>query len=407
VGHVVEWLLTRLAHVKLMYVVPVAFYQRRSCAPPLRGAEDEAAESLSEITRTSLSMSAATLGRGILADCHPALYIGRSGIHGRGVFTREPLAKGTRILTIPQMNFMDGVQYLLCLADTHQRIPGTLHYTLPTGRIRELVLRVDAHHLMNHGCSPNVCTGLSRRWWWLDNTAAVEASTELATQATMVQVLEERMRSFDHFDDPNSFFVSRDVKEGEELTLDYHGRFGYSTLPLSSLPVSTTRGDDDTVSSRGERQQPKHFGRRGFLKWIPWSLVDRCSDGDVATPCNCGAATCRGFIFPDPELRVRPQPTPRAVFEHSTASVCVRGDQPRSSSYQIDVDEITMVCLLDQPGSVARYLSDSLRMRRDGCAMHDVDEAHPQPQWTATTMQKRALVKEYRHVFEHLNALEP
>lgn len=99
------------------------------------------------------------------ARMHPGLYLGRSAIHGRGLFTAVDLPCGTCVFTESQRTLLATPSYLRLLSDTRERLPDTWHYTHPSGALRELVTQPQPHHVMNHSCAANVCSGLSRAFW--------------------------------------------------------------------------------------------------------------------------------------------------------------------------------------------------------------------------------------------------
>jgi hypothetical protein len=386
VGQWIQRFLAASAGLHFVYTFPVSVYRRTSCAPPLSSSReiDESAPNRGDADASS-SSSTATKSLGFLAECHPSLYIGRSAIHGRGVMTRTAIKKGTRIITVPELSFMDAVQFLIGCSDTHKRLPGTLHYSLPTGRFREFIQGAHAHHFMNHSCRSNVCTGLSSQWWW-------EATNEGAGGG-MVGVMEERMRTFPHFDDPNSFFTSRDVEAGEELTLDYYGRFGHVTHPRRA--ASANAESSNPLAQRESARGTARVGGNWLLSMMK-SAASRDSTtsddiGTVLNDCRCGQPQCRGDIFPRTPVML-PQRTVRDVY--SQAEYCVG-----SEKVLIDLDESMLVSTLRAPSAVTSYISSNLH------ATHD--ETSRRCRWKRQTSSKRSLLVNYRHVFQELNLLEP
>jgi hypothetical protein len=386
VGQWIQRFLAASAGLHFVYTFPVSVYRRSSCAPPMASTRliDESAPNLGDADATC-SSSTATKSLGFLAECHPSLYIGRSAIHGRGVMTRTAIKKGTRIITVPELSYMDAVQFLIGCSDTHKRLPGTLHYSLPTGRFREFIQGAHAHHFMNHSCRSNVCTGLSSQWWW-------EATNDGAVGG-MVGVMEERMRTFPHFDDPNSFFTSRDVEAGEELTLDYYGRFGHVTHPRSA--TSSNAASSNPLS----QSQPARGTTRAGVNWLLSMMKSAASrdssasddSGTVLNDCHCGQPRCRGDIFPRTPVML-PQRTARDVYTH--AEYCVGSEREL-----IDLDESMLVSTLRAPSAVTSYISSNLH------ATHD--ETSRRCRWKRQTSSKKSLLVNYRHVFQELNLLEP
>ncbi|KAG5484467.1 hypothetical protein LSCM1_07836 [Leishmania martiniquensis] len=234
-------------------------------------------------------------------DC---LYIGSSPIHSRGLFTARALPRGTRIIAEPRRSLLIAPHFVRLLGDTHEKLPDTWHYTQPTGSIVELVTQGQPHHLMNHSCAANVCSGLSRAFWeaammagtwqqqqqhswWIDSTVSCSSERAEALRGTdrAEGMAHERRNgspsssSFDSpshgadwgerltrwpcFADANSFFLTRHVAAGEELTLDYSTRMA-------------TLGPEESA---------------GALKSRSWLL------------CRCGQSCCRHYVYrPRPEV---------------------------------------------------------------------------------------------------------
>lgn len=230
------------------YMFPASFYLRLAAAPALQGLSASGAptpvNTLHADSGTAgmpSSVDTGSVGGGVLADCHPSVFVGKSAMHGRGLFTSTKLRRGTRILTTGRMALATGPQALLLLADTYDKLPDTVHYSHPTGLLQELTIRADARHLINHSCEANLCCGLSKYFW---------------KHASCNAELSRRVKEFEYFHDPNSFFATRDIDIGEELTVDYHKRFA-----------------------------PLYAG-------------DSSGGGSFAKVCQCGSPSCRHFIYP-------------------------------------------------------------------------------------------------------------
>ncbi|CUG91551.1 ornithine decarboxylase, putative [Bodo saltans] len=426
VGQTVQSVLANTAGLRFLYTAPVTVYRRSSCAPPLLssssslpsrdservgpGGDDATNTRSAAAVAQASSSSTATSSLGILSECLPCVYIGRSAIHDRGVFTRTFLKKGTRIITVPEISFMDGVQFLFGCSDTHSRLPGTLHYTLPTGRFREFIQGAHAHHFMNHSCASNVCTGLSRQWWW-----PLHPNSTTGGGSGMVDVMEERMRTFDHFDDPNSFFAARDIEAGEELTLDYYGRFGYVTHPPTTTLSSGGDGvggvrDDDTAPS------PQQSHTSGAWRWLSSMMRSAASQESYETggngplrDCRCGQPQCRGDIFPLSPV-MAPQQTSRDVYASALFQNSATQDR-----VPIDVDEAMLVSMLRPPNTLASFIAENLhasssdhrRWEISGATTTTSGDTLNRCRWRCQTSSKTSLLLSYRHVFQELNLLEP
>lgn len=155
------------------------------------------------------------------------LYVGRSAIHGRGIFAGVPLPRGTRLplsgwwvhpppfssheraeeshpsdpaLLLPSSPvffssprcFLPGPSYVLIFSDTYERLPDTLHYTHPTGKWLEV--------LLSQGETPNPLPPLS-----FTHARRSSCSTSAVDSAT--PSLQGR-GSAPHFTSPASFLTT-------------------------------------------------------------------------------------------------------------------------------------------------------------------------------------------------------
>ncbi|ESL07272.1 hypothetical protein TRSC58_05041 [Trypanosoma rangeli SC58] len=366
VGRLVYYGLTAMAYVGYG-IGRVSFYTRQSIAPSLSslGSSTEtkaqpmppasklsaALQHLIEMGAYEQAADAATAGveginsfatggvdvprfRGILhgkaLDC---LCVGPSPIHNRGLMTTRDLPRGTRIITEPQRSYMDAANFVPLLADTHARLPDTWHYTHPSGMLLELVTQPLPHHLMNHSCDPNVCSGLSHGFW---PAAAVSSNAELL----------DRIQRFPHFEDPNSFFTTRDVPAGSELTLSYAHR----VAPLFS----------------GENPLQKFF-----------------------ILCRCGSPMCRHFVY-RPSDDVMRYLSDRARLWRGGCSRRGGGDEDDVASLLrlgFD-DETVLLSLLPSRAQLLAYMRTHLASSR-------------------RTAAKSGMLACYRHVFKLLNEAAP
>ncbi|KAF5224474.1 hypothetical protein ECC02_002417 [Trypanosoma cruzi] len=367
VGRLLYYGLTAMAYIRYS-VGHVSFYTRKSVAPPLSTSSSATTKTSSLSSNCSVSSTSiqhliemgayeqaaaafaaekvdissshcgvnAPLFRGILhgkaLDC---LYVGLSSIHSRGLMTSRDIPRGTRIVTEPQRSYMDAANFLPLLADTHIRLPDTWHYTHPSGVLLELVTQPLPHHIMNHSCDPNVCSGLSRQFW---PAAIASHNAELLN----------RIQSFPHFDDPNSFFTTRDVPAGGELTLSYAHR----VAPLFS----------------GEDPLQKFF-----------------------VMCRCGSPMCRHFLY---------RPTDEVMRYVSQLSRSWSGGKKRRKGIHDEADDISrllqlgfddetvLLSLLPSRTQLMAYMRTHLASSR-------------------RTVSKGQLLACYRHVFKLLNEAAP
>ncbi|KEG07441.1 hypothetical protein DQ04_09791010 [Trypanosoma grayi] len=329
-GRLVYGCLSAMAYVRYG-VGRVSFYTRHSNAPPLpaaatvtdgretstalrqlieMGAYGQAAAATAAAERGGTTSSGSNsagetplfrgLLHGVTLDC---VRVGLSKIHSRGLVASRDIPRGTRIITEPQRSFMDAANFVPLLADTHTRLPDTWHYTQPSGVLLELVTQPQPHHLMNHSCDPNVCAGLSRDFWPAAAAAAAAGSRELL----------DRIEHFPHFDDPNSFFTTRDVQAGEELTLSYAHR----VAPLF----------------HGEDPLQKFF-----------------------VVCRCGSGVCRHFVYRPPE----------AVARHlATRPKCSDAIEELAQLLRLGFDDETvMLSLLSSRAPLLAYMRAHLAASR-------------------------------------------
>ncbi|KAG5484849.1 hypothetical protein LSCM4_07621 [Leishmania orientalis] len=374
-------------------------------------------------------------------DC---LYIGDSPIHSRGLFTARALPRGTRIIAEPHRSLLIAPHAVTFLGDTHEKLPDTWHYTQPTGSIVELVTQAQPHHLMNHSCAANVCSGLSRAFWeaamiadtwqqqrrqhqrsWrLDSTASRGsgraetfngiARAERITRDHRNQSLSslpfavhtysanwsERLTRWPYFADANSFFLTRDVEAGEELTLDYSTRMA----PLYAGELACA------LTSRS------------------WLL------------CRCGQPCCRHYVYrPRPEVsaflrtlgtrRCRQGRGGHSPGQHN-ALVAPNGTAPPDTMDVCDPvhiiakllelgfdDELVLLSYAASSTDVVAYLygqpipslqrfsptpsrASSARLCPSSTAQEGIDVE-------VRRMSKRQLLSEYRYVFRLLNEAVP
>lgn len=282
-----------------------------------------------------------------------ALYVGRSAIHGRGIFSAIALPRGTRLPlsgwwsppsssattssppvfhALPRC-FLPGPSHTLLFSDTYERLPDTLHYSHPTGKLLEVLFSQGdttlssgsslsptqtspeagghclSHVFLNHSCEASVCSGLSKCFW----AAALAAdhcvrhavpknsvpppffhtpanrktpdtgSSSPSSPFAFPLSWSTKMCEFSGFDDPNAFFTTRDIRPHEELTIDY----GCRVAPLYA---------------------PRHrrHGRRWQKNGVCRSRASCSSSvGMSTTPftlCRCGSPSCRYRLYQPPPL---------------------------------------------------------------------------------------------------------
>lgn len=383
----------------------LSFYYRHSPPPPVTptGAAEKAPSAPS------------------VSSC---LYLGSSPIHGRGIFTRVALPRGTRLplslsigisptqLSAPRC-IVPGHTYLLLFSDTYEKLPDTLHYTHPTGRLLEVVMSRGAVHsmaphlggeqnspsqsfshvMLNHSCEANVCSGLSSVFW-----PAALAADKITGEKTW----EERIRGFDGFGDPNAFFLSRDVAAGEELTIDY----GCRIAPLYAT---------------GDARHSFLFGK--YSRLLQKNAKTASSAGHSSMPitlCRCRSPSCRRHLYQPPQpLRSTPSGTStKNDFDWAT-ELFARGYD----------DECTILSLLPTPKPLFAYLSgepiSSFSTSHDHNSHNTKSSSHNAntlndhkdsllrgfsrlpPPMTVQRYKKSTFLQAYRQLFTYLNEIAP
>lgn len=277
-----------------------------------------------------------------------ALYVGRSAIHGRGIFTAVALPKGTRLPLsgwwspssssspavfhpLPRC-FLPSPSHTLLFSDTYDRLPDTLHYTHPTGKLLEVLFSQGdtalpshaavssgpasfergghclSHVFLNHSCEASVCSGLSKCFWAaaLAADSAVPqgapkegtppsphpprvdgmtpAADSSSPSSSFIGPLSwaTKMREFSGFEDANAFFTTRDIRAHEELTIDY----GCRMAPLYA-------------------SRRRQYGRRWQKNGVPRRKASYgSSSGEISptsfTLCRCGSPSCRYRLYQPP-----------------------------------------------------------------------------------------------------------
>lgn len=366
-----------------------------------------------------------------LPNLSASLYVGCSPIHGRGIFTKVALPRGTRLpLSLSVTNgtssaprcIIPGHTHMLLFSDTYEKLPDTLHYTHPTGRLLEVMVSRGAvssasaapierrerstgshqsfsHVLLNHSCAANVCSGLSPLFW----PAALAAD-----QQTGTRVWQERIGEFDGFYDPNAFFLSRDVAAGEELTLDY----GCRIAPLYA--TSNTR-------------YSFFFGKYSRLMAQNQSCATAACSPLPLTLCRCNSPSCRRYLY-------QPPPERPAARSGSSAWKDNGGNNAMASGHHKDFqiatdlfarnydDECTILSLLSSPEPLFAYLSgkpipslinttQEINSNKNDPqpihVNHFKQSAHMTPVMTMERYKKSTFIQAYRQLFTVLNAIHP
>ena len=190
-----------------------------------------------------------------------------SPIHHRGIFAKCDIPKGTLVICQYKVTFCDAVAFALLIGDCPSRREALVRYMHPSGGVLQLPLSPNPVLLLNHACSPNVKGGFQYRVGHcitsqLKNITCrkVISSTEQnytrrSECETLLHMLDTHKNSlvfqslpepsvytspeelcryandlsgsvqFGHvLSDPNCWITTRDVLQGEELTIDYNRR---------------------------------------------------------------------------------------------------------------------------------------------------------------------------------------
>ncbi|CBH11588.1 hypothetical protein, conserved [Trypanosoma brucei gambiense DAL972] len=290
--------------------------------------------------------------QGTTLDC---IRVGSSPIHSRGLFTTKALPRSTRVVVAPQRTYMDAAQLVLLLGDTHTRLPDTFHYTHPTGSLMELVTQPLPHHLMNHSCEPNCCCGLSKEFW--------PAAAATGEYSECKEVL-SRIENFPYFGDANSFFTTRDVPAGSELTISY-----------------------------SHRVAPLFYGENALKKYF--------------VVCRCGSSNCRHFVYKQTdEVSQYFAGRKHCKDKNGILSrfICNGGNNVRvNGNRNIGDDSIKEVGKLLRMGYDDETVFLSLLSSRKPLLRYM--QAHLAASRRSAT--KRELLMCYRHVFKFLNEASP
>lgn len=301
--------------------------------------------------------------RGILHNSAlQCVYIGRSPIHSRGLFTAADLPKGTRIIAEPHRSLLLAPDFIRLLADTHEKLPDTWYYTQPSGPVIELTTQAQPHHLFNHSCQANVVAGLSHAFWG-------------AAFASGSDAVIDRLQNWPQFGDANSFFLARDVEAGEELTVDYSTRMA----PIYSAE-----------------------------QLLPTQALIRC---------RCGAVACRHYVYQQ-NSAIK---TYLHYLKHSNRSGKTGA---KKSSFQVASDllrlgfddELVILAHLPSSADIMGYLHRqnlSLALEHPsgprGTTPAEVPPSPPNKSLCIDSrlVQKRDILQQYRHVFRALNEATP
>ncbi|KPA75804.1 hypothetical protein ABB37_08326 [Leptomonas pyrrhocoris] len=407
----------------------VVLFTRTSTSPPITDvapdadlrSPNESAASPPRQARSAVfrSSSSATSSPPRLLNAHAldCLYVGQSRLHSRGLFTSKALPRGTRVIAEPQRSLLLVAHFLTLLSDTSEKLPDTWHYTHPTGSVMELVTQAQPHHLLNHSCRANVCSGLSRVFWPAALLAAERqekrrncrqspptqrrassGASHVAWEGNDVVSLDERLTRWPHFADANSFFLTRDVAAGEELTLDY-----------------------------SKRMAPLYAGELGHGTGAQGWLL-----------CSCGEPCCRHFVYrhspdaaeylrhlhpyggmssrraPSQQQQQQQQQQRKSVDSARKGEVdAVDGDVQDALHITATLlelgfdDELVLLSYAARPSDVVAYLYGQPLPSFGGAGAAGRSAAQVGIDVARRRVSKRVMLQNYRHVFRLLNEAVP
>lgn len=188
--------------------------------------------------------------------------VGLSPIHNRGIFALQDIPKGTLILSPRRTQFLDPISYIVVNGRDMVQQMKWEHYSHHTGAMFTPPTNASAIHLVNHSCDPNMRSGF--RFKHARPYADYAISDPQSTDRNEVPVIRYQEDPGDvageFVVDPHAYVAKRDIKRGEELTIDY-----------------------------GARVAPAYPGELG-------GAIGGPTDGPTYA-CRCGAAGCRGVLL--------------------------------------------------------------------------------------------------------------
>jgi hypothetical protein len=187
--------------------------------------------------------------------------LGLSPIHGRGLFALNDIPKGTLVISPRRTRVFDAVSYTLLVGRDVILQAKYGHYAHHTGGMFVPPMDATPQNIVNHSCTPNLRAGF--------RFAPERKAAEYIAEADENQIDRDgnvvaRYRE-DPMDvnrrvtlDPHALVASRDIKRGEELTIDYAARVA-----------------------------PSYPGELGGVVGGPSATT---------YVCRCGSAYCRGVL---------------------------------------------------------------------------------------------------------------
>lgn len=263
-----------------------------------------------------------------LAGCVPSVVLGLSRIHGRGLFTTEPIAKGAPVFHLEGIAYVDGATALSLLESDVLIRRGVARYVLRCGGLLQYPDQAQPLHFANHSCAANVGCA-----------AAHPHATSFLNKALLGRRLPPAAAGRDADADPgaaagpgggdpasagpdapfmdaNTFIALRDIRAGEELTLNYRCR---------------------------------------VAPFYPREFVGLSSRMDAA--CRCRSAACEGQLFSEAFLEHGLAPAAGAselVFPGTGPGAAAR--EGLQGGYD---DEAVVLSMLADRGPLVRYMGNA------------------------------------------------
>lgn len=244
--------------------------------------------------------------------------VGLSPIHGRGLIALEDIRKGTLVIALRQRSFVDATTFARFSGDSIVKAAAMMHYAHHVGPAMELPLTPGPQHMLNHCCDANLRCGF-RYVAGRDRTERVIRSGTDTRGELVMRFASESGADAEAAVDYNGIVAARDIREGEELTLDYARRVA------PAYP--------------GELSE-EQFG---------------------ATPCNCGVPSCRGFV----QAHATKWGFYKSDTERRAAAAKLFG-HPADAADDFHDDEIVRLSLLRRRLPLARALNTGVSAMRAG-----------------------------------------
>ena len=155
-----------------------------------------------------------------LFTCHPALHLGKSKIHRRGIMTAEPIQKGTVLWHTHKISYVDAIQTCFVLANKTVKSSVLPRFIHRCGGLIHIPINTNVLYVVNHSCNPNcinASTTPGARSWF--NAVMGQLPTEeLEASGGVVACTSKPVCPYM---DANSFIAARDIAAGEEITINY------------------------------------------------------------------------------------------------------------------------------------------------------------------------------------------